>query len=61
VHRVGRTARAGCSGTAYSFVTKKDFMVAPQLVEVLQQQADPADIARIPEKLKQLALLGLKA
>ena len=40
VHRVGRTARAGQTGTAYSFFTKKDFMLAPALIKILQKQND---------------------
>ena len=59
VHRVGRTARAGQSGTAYSFFTKKNFMVAPDLVKVLQQQVDKS--IEIPPALRQLAFMALKA
>ena len=40
VHRVGRTARAGLTGTAYSFFTKKDFMMAPNLIKTLKKQDD---------------------
>ena len=29
VHRIGRTARAGTSGSAFGFFTKKNFMLAP--------------------------------
>jgi superfamily II DNA/RNA helicase len=35
VHRIGRTARAGTSGSAFGFFTKKNFMLAPQLVDVM--------------------------
>lgn len=34
VHRIGRTARAGTLGTAFSFFTKKNLMLAPELVKV---------------------------
>ena len=34
VHRVGRTGRAGSKGVAYSLFTKKNFMLAPDLVKV---------------------------
>jgi ATP-dependent RNA helicase DDX5/DBP2 len=34
VHRIGRTARAGTSGSAFSFFTKKNFMLAPDLIKV---------------------------
>ena len=40
VHRVGRTARAGQTGTAYSFFTKKDFMISPGLIKTLRKQED---------------------
>lgn len=35
VHRVGRTARAGAAGKAFTFFTKSDFMIAPKLIEIL--------------------------
>lgn len=34
VHRIGRTGRAGSKGTAYSLFTKKNFMLAPDLIKV---------------------------
>jgi superfamily II DNA/RNA helicase len=34
VHRIGRTARAGASGSAMSLYTNKDFMLAPELIKV---------------------------
>jgi len=35
VHRIGRTGRAGKSGIAYTFITKRDSKKAPGLVKVL--------------------------
>jgi ATP-dependent RNA helicase DDX5/DBP2 len=35
VHRVGRTGRAGNDGKAYTFFTKRNFMMAPGLIKVL--------------------------
>jgi superfamily II DNA/RNA helicase len=37
VHRIGRTARAGTSGKSYSFFTKKNMMMAPELIKLLKQ------------------------
>lgn len=34
VHRIGRTGRAGASGSAYALMCKKDFMMAPDLIKV---------------------------
>ena len=34
VHRIGRTARAGTSGSAFSLLTKSNLMLAPELVSV---------------------------
>lgn len=38
VHRIGRTARAGQSGSAYCLYAKKDFMLAPELIKVTIEQ-----------------------
>jgi len=37
VHRIGRTARAGASGTAYTFFTQNNSKQAKDLVEVLRE------------------------
>ena len=58
MHRVGRTARAGHTGTAYSFFTKKDFMMAPSLIKTLKKQDDKE--IEVPQQLNQYAFLALK-
>lgn len=50
VHRIGRTARAGAKGVAYSFFTKKDFSRAPELIKVLREANQ-----EIPPELLDLA------
>ena len=37
IHRIGRTARAGETGTAYTFFTRKNAKQAKDLVEVLKE------------------------
>ena len=37
VHRIGRTARAGNTGTAYTFFTPDNIKNAPDLVSVLRE------------------------
>eukprot|EP01129_Flabellula_baltica_P002812 TRINITY_DN126_c0_g2_i1.p1 TRINITY_DN126_c0_g2~~TRINITY_DN126_c0_g2_i1.p1 ORF type:complete len:550 (+),score=132.13 TRINITY_DN126_c0_g2_i1:70-1719(+) len=37
IHRIGRTARAGETGDAYSFITPGDFALVPDLVKVLEE------------------------
>lgn len=54
VHRIGRTARAGSAGVAYSFFTKKNFMLAPDLIEVMIESG--VDRQHISEQLKHLAM-----
>jgi superfamily II DNA/RNA helicase len=34
VHRIGRTARGGQTGSAFSFFVKKNLMLAPELESV---------------------------
>ena len=35
VHRIGRTARAGASGSAHNLFAKKDFMLSIEMIKVI--------------------------
>ncbi|KAJ1567062.1 ATP-dependent RNA helicase dbp2, partial [Cladochytrium tenue] len=50
VHRVGRTGRAGERGTAHTFFTRDDALLAAELVAVLEQTDQ-----RVPPRLRDLA------
>ena len=50
VHRIGRTARADKSGTAYTFFTQGDSKAAGELIDVLVDANQD-----IPDKLRGLA------
>ncbi|KAH0622087.1 hypothetical protein JD844_024051 [Phrynosoma platyrhinos] len=42
VHRVGRTGRAGRTGEAVTLVTKNDWRIASELIEILERGNQPA-------------------
>jgi ATP-dependent RNA helicase DDX5/DBP2 len=50
IHRVGRTGRAGATGSSYTFFTSNMFKHAPDLVAVLKEANQP-----VPEELQKLA------
>ena len=50
VHRIGRTARADKSGTAYTFFTQGDSKAAGELIDVLMDAHQ-----EVPEKLRSFA------
>merc|ERR1719291_1039056 len=50
VHRVGRTGRAGATGSSYTFFTQDKFKHARDLVNVLKEAKQP-----VPEELEKLA------
>lgn len=54
VHRVGRTGRAGKTGIALSFMTRQDWSVAGDLIEILREaeQAVPKEIEDMAERFK---------
>ncbi|OXB62638.1 hypothetical protein ASZ78_016933, partial [Callipepla squamata] len=55
VHRVGRTGRAGRTGKALTLVTKKDWRVASELIDILQraEQVVPDELISMAERYKQ--------
>ena len=64
VHRIGRTARSGQSGTAYTFFTSKNFHKAADLIKVLEEanQTVPPNLRAVenyhkPGRGKSLPLL----
>ncbi|NXA40225.1 DDX43 helicase, partial [Eudromia elegans] len=58
VHRVGRTGRAGRSGEAVTLVTKNDWKVASELIDILERanQAVPDELISMAERYKQFQL-----
>merc|ERR1711953_1244719 len=50
IHRVGRTGRAGATGSSYTFFTQDKFRHAPDLIKVLQEANQP-----VPGELEKLA------
>jgi len=50
VHRVGRTGRAGATGSSYTFFTKDKFRHAKELISVLREANQP-----VPAELEKLA------
>jgi ATP-dependent RNA helicase DDX5/DBP2 len=53
VHRVGRTGRAGATGSSYTFFTQDKFKHARDLVNVLKEASQP-----VPEELEKIASGG---
>ncbi|KAL7727709.1 hypothetical protein ACLKA6_008047 [Drosophila palustris] len=50
VHRVGRTGRAGRKGTSISFITREDWAMAQELINILEE-ADQ----EVPEQLRDMS------
>jgi len=50
VHRIGRTARAGGTGTSYTFFTAKNASKARDLIQVLEEAKQD-----VPDRLKQMS------
>merc|ERR1712157_433227 len=50
IHRVGRTGRAGATGSSYTFFTQDKFKHARDLISVLEEAKQP-----VPEELRKLA------
>ncbi|CAM9959036.1 unnamed protein product [Bubo scandiacus] len=55
VHRVGRTGRAGRTGEAVTLVTKSNWRVASELIEILERtnQVVPNELIAMAERYKQ--------
>ncbi|NXU57757.1 DDX43 helicase, partial [Turnix velox] len=58
VHRVGRTGRAGRTGEAVTLVTKNDWRVASELIEILERanQVVPDELIAMAERYKQFQI-----
>merc|ERR1712196_431882 len=50
IHRIGRTGRAGATGSSYTFFTQDKFRHAPDLIKVLEEANQP-----VPAELQKLA------
>jgi ATP-dependent RNA helicase DDX5/DBP2 len=53
VHRIGRTGRAGATGSAYTFFGDQDSKYASELVKILEGANQS-----VPPQLKEMALRG---
>ena len=49
VHRVGRTGRAGCKGTAYTFITPEECQYAADLIKAMENSGN-----KVPDELRKL-------
>ncbi|XP_035177918.1 probable ATP-dependent RNA helicase DDX43 [Oxyura jamaicensis] len=58
VHRVGRTGRAGRTGEAITLVTKKDWKVASELIDILERakQVVPEELISMAERYKKFQM-----
>ncbi|NXT00795.1 DDX43 helicase, partial [Jacana jacana] len=58
VHRVGRTGRAGRTGEAVTLVTRKDWRVASELIDILERahQVVPNELIAMAESYKQFQI-----
>ncbi|XP_025046965.1 probable ATP-dependent RNA helicase DDX43 [Alligator sinensis] len=58
VHRVGRTGRAGRTGEAVTLVTRNDWRIASELIDILERanQAVPEELISMAERYKQFKL-----
>lgn len=50
VHRVGRTGRAGRKGTSISFITREDWAMAQELINILEEAQQ-----EVPEQLRDMS------
>ncbi|XP_061479112.1 probable ATP-dependent RNA helicase DDX43 isoform X2 [Rhineura floridana] len=58
VHRVGRTGRAGRTGEAVTLVTRNDWRIASELIDILERgnQVIPEELISMAERYKQFQL-----
>ncbi|KFP14901.1 putative ATP-dependent RNA helicase DDX43, partial [Egretta garzetta] len=58
VHRIGRTGRAGRTGEAITLVTKNDWRVASELIQILERakQVVPNELIAMAERYKQFQI-----